>query len=234
MLPFEQRAAPVIEGDPKLATFRYFFTRKLFFMKESDGFVLLPGGFGTLDEAFELITLIQTGKSYPAPIVMLDHPGSDYWSSLIRFMEVGLLDSGMISPTDRSLFFHTHSAEEAAHYVADYYSTFHSMRYVGKRLVIRLNEPLEPGVLDLLSDEFADIVVDGTVEAIDTTDAERNDDDHADLARIAFRFNDRSFARLHQMILRINQLGGRDKRATTGLVHDLEPENEPMLEGSGP
>ncbi len=233
VLPFEQRAAPIIEGDPKLATFRYFFTRKLFFMKESDGFVLLPGGFGTLDEAFELITLIQTGKSYPAPIVMLDHPGSNYWSSLIRFIEDGLLDRGMIGPVDTSLFFHTHSAAEAADFVADYYSTFHSMRYVGKRLVVRLNAPLSEAALETLDTEFADIVVEGAIEAVETTEAERSDDDHVDLARIAFRFNDRAFARLHQMILRINDLGGREDRATTGLVHDLEPENEPMLDGDG-
>lgn len=230
VLPFEQRAAEIIDNDPKLATFRYFFTRKLFFTKESDGFVLLPGGFGTLDETFELVTLIQTGKSYPAPIVMLDHPGSTYWSSLMTFVEDGLMASGMIGEVDTSLFFRTHDPDEAAAYIANFYSSYHSMRYVGSRLVLRLNEVLAPDTLDMLNIEFADIVAKGSIEPIEVTPSEIEDDDHVALPRIALDFNDRSFARLHQMILRINELGNASQPATTDLMHDLEPENADMLE----
>ena len=230
VLPFEQRAAEIIDNDPKLATFRYFFTRKLFFMKESDGFVLLPGGFGTLDETFELITLIQTGKAYPAPIVMLDHPGSTYWSSLIEFIETGLHANGMIGEVDTSLFLHTHDPDEAADYIARYYSCFHSMRYVGRRLVIRTSERLDADVLSTLNAEFADIVVEGEIETIETTGAEIETDDHVDLPRIAFQFNDRSFARLNQLIMRINDLADSPSNMTTGMMHDLEPENADMLD----
>ncbi len=230
VLPFEQRAAALIDRDPKLATFRYFFTRKLFFMKESDGFVLLPGGFGTLDETFELITLIQTGKAYPAPIVMLDHPGSTYWASLLRFVEEGLLANGMIGDVDMSLVFHTHDAEAAADYIADYYSCFHSMRYVGRRLVIRTNTAIAPKALATLNAEFADIVVEGQIEPIEVTKAEVDSDDHIELPRIAFGFNDRSFARLNQLIMRINSLAETKERITTGMFHDLEPENADMLD----
>ncbi|MEZ5379430.1 MAG: LOG family protein [Acidimicrobiales bacterium] len=229
VLPFEQRASEIIDRDPKLATFRYFFTRKLFFMKESDGFVLLPGGFGTLDETFELITLIQTGKAYPAPIVMLDHPGSNYWSSLLRFVEEGLLANGMIGDVDTSLVFHTHDPEAAADYIADYYSCFHSMRYVGRRLVIRTNTPVSSEALARLNDEFGDIIVDGAIEPIEVTNAEVETDDHVTLPRIALEFNDRSFARLNQLIMRINELAESKARVTTGMFHDLEPENADML-----
>ncbi len=229
VLPFEQRANEIIDGDPKLATFRYFFTRKLFFTKESDGFVLLPGGFGTLDETFELITLIQTGKSYPAPVVMLDHPGSTYWSSLITFIEEGLLANGMIGDVDTSLFFHTHDPDEAADYIANYYSCFHSMRYVGRRLVIRTVSAITDSVLATLNEEFDDIVLEGTIEAIEVTQSEIESDDHVHLPRIAFRFNDRSFARLNQLIMRINALAEPAEPITTDMFHDLEPEHADML-----
>ncbi len=230
VLPFEQRAAEIIDRDPKLATFRYFFTRKLFFMKESDGFVLLPGGFGTLDETFELITLIQTGKAYPAPIVMLDHPGSTYWSSLLRFVEDGLLANQMIGEVDMSLVFHTHDPDEAADYIANYYSCFHSMRYVGRRLVVRTNTAISADALATINAEFGDIVVEGVIEPIEVTSSEVDTDDHVDLPRIAFKFNDRSFARLNQLIMRINALADSRERITTGMFHDLEPENADMLD----
>ncbi len=225
VLPFEQRAVDIIEGDPKLATFRYFFTRKLFFMKETDAFALFPGGFGTLDEAFELLTLVQTGKSYPAPIVLLDHPGSTYWSSWRRFVEEGLADNGMIRPEDTELFLHTNDPDEAAEYLCEFYSTFHSIRYVGKRLVVRLNAPLDAEAVATLNREFADIVTDGLIEASSATPTEVRDEDHVDLDRLVLNFDNRSFARLTGMIHRINDLGGRaGGAAKRGLVHDLQPD----------
>ncbi|MGB5759977.1 MAG: LOG family protein [Acidimicrobiales bacterium] len=227
VLPFEQTASPIIAGDDKLATFRYFFTRKLTFMKETDAFALFPGGFGTLDEAFELMTLIQTGKSFPVPIVLLDHPDSTYWAGWQRFVEEELLAGGMISEHDTGLYLHTHDAEEAVEYICSFYSCYHSIRFVGKRLVMRLLSPLDDAVLATLNQEFRDIVAKGSIGPIEVTDAERRDDDHLDLPRIAFQFDNRSFARLIAMIHRINQLGGQvGASATAGLVHDLGPDPE--------
>lgn len=224
VLPFEQKAVPIIEGDPKLATFRYFFTRKLFFMKETDAFALFPGGFGTLDETFELLTLIQTGKSYPAPIVLLDHPGSTYWNAWERFVADGLAENGMIGAADTDLYLHTHDPDEAAEYLCHFYSTFHSIRYVGRRLVIRLNRALSDEHLVELSGEFSDIITEGGIEHTTATAAEIRDDDHVDLARAWLRFDNRSFGRLTTLIHRINDLGGREGApATRGLVHDLQP-----------
>jgi len=230
VLPFEQRAAPIIEGDPKLATFKYFFTRKLTFMKESDAFALFPGGFGTLDEAFELLTLIQTGKSYPAPIVLLDHPGSTYWSNWLAFVEAELVEGGMVNPADLGLFLHTHDPEDAAEYLCAFYSCYHSLRYVGRRLILRLRSTPSEATLATLNAEFADIVVSGEIEVSETTDAEKRDDDHVELSRLALRFDNRSFARLIKLIQRINELSGRSGAdAAADLLHDVEPDLEAEL-----
>lgn len=227
VLPFEQTAAPIIEGNEKLATFRYFFTRKLTFMKETDAFAVFPGGFGTLDEAFELMTLIQTGKSYPVPIVLLDHANSTYWSGWQRFVEDELLAGGMISEHDTSLFLHTHDVEEAVEYICAFYSCYHSIRFVGKRLVIRTLSTLSDEALTTLNEEFAGIVAKGSIEAIETTESEQRDDDHVHLPRIAFQFDNRSFARLVNLIHRINELGGSaGAKAVPGLVHDVGPNLE--------
>lgn len=227
VLPFEQTAADIIEGDDKLATFRYFFTRKLTFMKESDAFAVFPGGFGTLDEAFELMTLIQTGKSYPAPIVLLDHEDSTYWSGWQEFVETELLKGGMISAHDTSLYLHTHDPDEAVEYICSFYSCYHSIRFVRSRLVVRLLSPLSEDTLATLNHEFADIVADGAIEPIEATSAEVRDNDHVELPRIAFRFDNRSFARLVALIHRVNELGGSTgAKAAPGLVHDVHPQLE--------
>ncbi len=194
-------------------------------MKETDAFALFPGGFGTLDETFELLTLIQTGKAYPAPIVLLDHPESGYWNAWQRFVDEGLAANGMIKADDTDLYLHTHDPEEAADYLCAFYATFHSIRYVGKRLLVRMNRALDGDAIETLNDEFGDIVVSGRIEPTEATAAERRDDDHVDLARLGFRFDDRSFARLTQMIHRMNELGGpQSPAAHRGLVHDLDPE----------
>ncbi len=230
VLPFEQRAIDIIDGDPKLATFKYFFTRKLFFVKEADAFALFPGGFGTLDEGFELLTLIQTGKSYPAPIVLLDHPGSTYWDGWKRFVAEELEGGGMVNPADKSLYLHTHDVDEAVRYICHFYSSFHSMRYVGKRLVIRLRHELPDSAYSILNSEFGDIVASGEIAPTQATKTEIRDDDAAELPRLAFNFDNRSFARLTALIHRVNDLGAgagtADERAPRDLVHDLEPENE--------
>jgi uncharacterized protein (TIGR00730 family) len=225
LLPFEQQAAPLIAGDPKLATFKYFFTRKLTFMKETDAFALFPGGFGTLDEVFELLTLVQTGKSYPVPIVLLDHPGSTYWSRWQEFVEAELMEPGLIGPADLGLFLHTHDPEEAAEYLCAFYSCYHSLRYVGKRLILRLRTEVPADALAELNRDFADILLGGEIEPVPVTEAERRDDDQVDLPRLALRFDDRSFARLIGLIHRINAVAGRQgARAARGLVHDVAPD----------
>ncbi len=224
VLPFEQTAAPIIEGNDKLATFRYFFTRKLTFMKETDAFVLFPGGFGTLDEAFELMTLVQTGKSYPVPIVMLDHDDSTYWSSWQRFVEDELLGGGMISEHDTGLYLHTHDPDEAVEYICSFYSCYHSIRFVGKRLIVRLLSELDDEAMAILNEEFAEIVTKGAIERIEATESEQRDDDHLHLFRLAFHFDNRSFTRLISLIHRINELGGQvGASAVPGLVHDVDP-----------
>ncbi len=225
VLPFEQRAANVIDDDPKLATFKYFFTRKLTFMKESDGYALFPGGFGTMDEAFELLTLIQTGKSYPAPVVLVDHPGSTYWSGFLRFVTDELLASGKISEADLGLFHHTHDAAEAADWITDFYRVYHSMRYVGSQLVLRLRQPVDNEVVAELNNEFADIVAQGAIEPIEVTEAERRDDDVVDLPRLAFHFDQRSYARLTELIRRINgTTSSTESGPARDLIHDVEPD----------
>jgi len=226
VLPFEQRAVDIIDGDPKLATFKYFFTRKLFFVKEADAFALFPGGFGTLDEGFELLTLIQTGKSYPAPIVLLDHPGATYWDGWKRFVSEELEGEGMVSPNDSALYLHTHDVNEAVRYICHFYSSFHSMRYVGKRLVIRLRQPLPDDAYPMLNAEFGDIVAKGSIGPAEATKSEIKDDDDPELPRLAFQFDNRSFARLTSLIHRINDLGGGVDESVPEFTHDLEPENE--------
>jgi len=225
-LPFEQEANEAIHGDAKLATFKYFFTRKLTFMKESDAFALLPGGYGTMDETFELLTLIQTGKSFPTPIVLLDHEDSTYWSRWVEFITEELLGRGMINPSDLNLFHHTHDPAEAADYLCSFYTCYHSIRFVGKRLVIRLTSPLTDGAIDALNAEFSDILASGRIERAETTKAELRDDDHPALPRLRLHFNERSYSGLVSMIWRINELSGlsQSQQATPGLIHDLAPD----------
>lgn len=203
-LPFESGAAGLIADDEKFINFRYFFTRKLTFVKESHGFAMLPGGFGTMDESFELLTLLQTGKSYLAPVVLLDHPGNDYWPSWLEFVKEQLLADGLISPEDLELLKLTDSVDDAVDEICGFYRRYHSMRFVGRRLVLRLTEPADPAELERLNDEYGDIVVDGVIEAIGATDSEVEDADHVDLPRIAFVFDRASHGRLRQLIDTLN------------------------------
>lgn len=204
VLPFEADASPVIAGDPKLINFRYFFTRKLTFMKESHAFALLPGGFGTMDESFELLTLMQTGKQPLAPVVLLDPPGETYWATWQDFVERELLANGLISAADLSLVMLTDSVDRAVDEICSFYTTYHSMRYVGKRLILRLSAEIGNDDLADINREFADIVVNGRIEKTSATDAEVEDDDWVDLPRLAMHFNRASFSRLRTLIDRLN------------------------------
>jgi uncharacterized protein (TIGR00730 family) len=204
-LPFEDAANPYIH-ESRLINFKYFFTRKLLFMKESHAFALFPGGFGTLDEAFELLTLIQTGKSDMHPIVLIEAPGTGYWERWLDFVADGPLKHGMILPEDLGLLLHTTNLREAADEILTFYANYHSQRFVRGHLVLRLHRSPTPDQLDIINDAFGDILVDGRIEAIEATPEEIEDRDHPELARLKLHFNRRSLGRLRALIDHLNTL----------------------------
>ncbi|MBC8195447.1 MAG: LOG family protein [Acidimicrobiia bacterium] len=206
-LPFESEANEFISDDPKLINFRYFFTRKVMFMKESHGYALLPGGFGTMDEAFELLTLMQTGKSPLAPVVLLDPPESTYWAYWTEFVEKELVEGGLISSADLSLVFATDDPVAAADHICDFYNTYHSMRYVGKRLVLRLKREIGDEELEQLNDQFADLLVEGSIERCEPSASEVADEDMVHLMRLSMHFDRHAHARLRQLIDALNRSG---------------------------
>jgi uncharacterized protein (TIGR00730 family) len=207
LLPFEQDANAVIAGDAKLMHLKYFFTRKLLFVKESDAIALFPGGFGTLDEGFEVLTLAQTGKSHLFPIIMVDEPGGDYWRQWHNYIEKVLLPRGLISPPDLSLYKITDSVDEAVNEVISFYRVYHSMRYVDGDLVLRLQRSLSEPLLEKIREEFGDIVEAGTFEQTSALPAEANDTHLATLPRLCFRFDRKSLGRLRILIDTINREG---------------------------
>jgi uncharacterized protein (TIGR00730 family) len=205
-LPFEQGANAFIAEDPKLVEMRYFFTRKLMLVKESSGFVVLPGGFGTLDEAFELLTLMQTGKADPAPLVLLEVEGGSYWEEWRRFMEEQVVTRGLVSEEDENLYLITDDVEEATKEILGFYRNYHSRRFVGDVMVLRIKRAPTPEQLDALNDHFADIVTEGTIELSEPLPAERATDDHLDLPRLVLHFDLLHHGRLRQLINALNQL----------------------------
>jgi len=204
MLPFEQGANHVIEGDPKLVTMKYSFTRKLMFVKECSAVVCCAGGFGTLDEALETLTLMQTGKQTMLPLVLLDHPGGSYWKDLGAFIEKQLLGGGMISPEDVSLYRITNEVEVAIDEILTFYRRYHSMRYVRDRLVFRLKERLSDEKVDEIQTHFADILVEGRFEQTKALPEESGEPDLAGLPRLVFHFDRRSLGRLRRLINTVN------------------------------
>jgi hypothetical protein len=204
-LPFEAATTQFLADDPKLVNFRYFFTRKVTFVKEAHAFVLLPGGFGTLDEAFELLTLVQTGKSVPAPIVLLDVPGGTYWLTWLQFVSRELRDRNYISPGDLDLVRITDDVEVALDEILGFYRNFHSLRFVEGDLVLRMHEPLTDAELAALNAEFGRLVARGEIARTAASNAEIADDDFPALARLRFRFDRRSYAQLRALIDRVNR-----------------------------
>ena len=201
-LPFESSDASELVDEDHSVHFRYFFTRKLTFMKESSGYVVMPGGFGTLDETFELLTLMQTGKETPAPIVLMDPIDDDYWSRWTQVVDQELAAAGLVSTEDLDLVRHTSDPAEAAEFIEEFYRTYHSMRWVHDQLIIRLCHDIDDAAIDTLNDEFADIITSPIVRT-ETQPVELEDHDHVDLPRLSLGFNRRHFARLHQMIRRL-------------------------------
>ena len=207
LLPSEQAPAKVIQDDPKLVTFKYFFTHKVFFVMEADAIALFPGGFGTQDEGFEVLTLLQTGKAPPMPIVLMELPGEAYWETWDKFIRQQLLARGFIDQEDLSFYKIMHSPEEAADWIATYYSTYHSMRQVYSRLVIRLEKELPDSALTILNEQFADLVKFGKIFKTQALPEEADEPELAAKPRIIFNYNKKSAGRLNQMILKINELG---------------------------
>ncbi len=207
-LPFEQGANPFIAQDPKLVEMRYFFTRKLMLIKESHGYAVLPGGFGTLDECFELLTLLQTGKAEPAPVVLVETPGGVYWNRWREFVEELSTGPGYISGDDLCLYRIVTTVEDAAREVLDFYRNYHSCRWVGDLLVLRLQVAPNPQKLAELNTEFDDIVASGSIRLASPFPPERSDNDQLDLPRIALRFDRIHYGRLRQLIDALNRLVG--------------------------
>ncbi len=206
MLPFEQSANDFIVGDPKLVTMKYFFTRKLMFVKECSAVVCLPGGFGTLDEALETLTLMQTGKQTLIPLVLLDHGDGSYWSDLGKFFNKQLLKGGMISPEDVHLYKITNSVDEAIEETLAFYRVYHSMRYVNDRLAFRLKKELDARKLEEIQSDFSDILVDGRFQQRSALPEESGEPDLADMPRLVFHFNRRTLGRLRMLINCVNDV----------------------------
>jgi uncharacterized protein (TIGR00730 family) len=205
-LPFEQSANAVIRNDAKLITFRYFFTRKLLLVKETDAIALFPGGFGTMDETFEILTLIQTGKSNPVPIVCLDEPGGDYWQAWDEYVRRALLGRGLICPSDLRLYRVTDRLEEAVEEVLGFYRNYHSSRYVDDRLVLRVQHAPSAEELERLNREFGDILVADRIRLSSALVEEANEPALAELPRLVLFFNRRDIGRLRELIDAVNRL----------------------------
>ena len=206
-LPFEAGANEYLSPG-KVINFKYFFTRKVQFVKESDAFALFPGGFGTMDEAFELLTLIQTGKSDLHPIVMIDSPGTGFWQAWVQLCRT-LIDQGMISPHDTNLYLVTTDVDEAIEYITRFFSVYHSQRYVDQQLVLRLTTDVTDELIAELNAEFTDIIVSGSIVRINATQAEIDSGDNIDLPRLLFDFNRRGYGRLRALIDRLNNSAPR-------------------------
>lgn len=205
MLPFEQGPNDVIADDPKLITFKYFFTRKLLFVKECQAVALFPGGFGTHDEGFEVLTLAQTGKSNPQPIVCLQASGCEYWDGWLAFITEQLLARQLINEEDLSLFTVVDSAEAGVEEIERFYRNYHSLRFVDRLLSIRIKQPLSPEHLARLNREFSDLLVEGAIEQRGLLPEESDEPALKDLPRLVFLYNRRSAGRLRQLIDRINE-----------------------------
>lgn len=204
-LPFEQGANATVQGSNNLLSFHFFFLRKLFFVKEADGLVLCPGGFGTLDEALEVLTLIQTGKSPLVPVVLLDQPGGTFWTSALAFIREQLQDNGYILPSDMRLVRLVHSAEEAAEEIAQFYRNYHSSRWLNELYVIRLNHALNETAMQQLNNEFRELCNHGDFQQQAHCASEQDEPELGHLTRLAFAFNGRSHGRLRELLDLVNQ-----------------------------
>jgi len=205
-LPFEQKSNPVLEGNPRNIMYKYFFNRKVAFLKQADAVALFPGGFGTLDEAMETLTLVQTGKRNPLPLVLVDAPGGTYWSRWVKFFENELLDQGYISPGDLNLFQCVDSVEQAVSAIDRFYRRYHSLRYAGGKLIIRLTSEIDSRRIDELSVKFHDVLTpNGRLRLSPPLAVEADEPEINHLPRLVVDFNRMDFGRLRELIDAINE-----------------------------
>ncbi len=209
-LPFETSANSIIAGDDKFVSMKYFFTRKLMLVKESHAFICMPGGFGTLDEMFELLTLIQTGKSTPAPIVLLDLPHDHFWQRIDELITTQLIPRRLVSNTDLSLYHISNNVEDAVREICDFYANYYSMRQVGKYLVLRHRHRLTDVQIAVLNSEFGHLCSEGTIERTEALPAEVVDHDTLEAERLRFRFIRNNFGDLRRLINRLNSFSPAD------------------------
>jgi hypothetical protein len=215
MLPFEQEANEFIRNDPKLVNFKYFFTRKVVFVKETDGVILLPGGFGTQDEGFETLTLVQTGKAEPRPIVMLEDKDSTYWDEWDRYCRSALLERGLISPDDLDLYTIVNDPVDAINHVTHFYRNFHSIRYIGGELVIRVQHRPTAALIEALNDEFSDIITRGSISETEPDPVEADEPGVRGLHRLHLAFDQQHLGKLRRLINRLNDAVS-DEQVETG------------------
>jgi len=204
-LPYEQKPNPYIDEKDKLINYKYFFTRKLIFIKETDATALFPGGFGTHDEGFEMLTLVQTGKSRPRPIVLMEPKGSTYWKVWKRFVDNELTRNGFIDKEDVNLFRIAETVDEAIKYIDDFYKVYHSIRYVAGLTVIRLNREISEKTLKLINQKFKDILTSGEIKTSPATHKEVQEGEYLNLPRLVMHFNMRDYGKLCAMIHVINR-----------------------------
>jgi hypothetical protein len=221
LLPFEQEANPVIAGDPKLVHLKYFFTRKLILVKESDAAALFPGGFGTMDEAFEVLTLVQTGKREMIPLVFVDQPGGDYWHNWEQYIRKFLLARGFISEPDLTLYKVTDNVAEAVQEVLGFYRIFHSMRFVNDSLVLRLQRRVPESLVEQFNHDFRDILVKGDFVQTSALAEESSDEHLRELPRLVFHFDRKGLGRLRQLIDAINH---SESNSGSALLHAADTE----------
>jgi len=214
-LPMEQEPNHVVADSPRHFSCQYFFTRKLFFLKESDAVILTPGGFGTLDETFETLTLLQTGRNPPIPVVLLEAPGDDYWGPFIRSWMRRLIDDELISASDQQLVFHTDNHETAVKHINDYYINYHSFRYVGNWILLRILNPLSDAALERLNAEFTDVLHEGEIEQVFNW-PKSDDKCFSHLPRLRLQLIHNRVNVLPQLIRRVNALYARDHNNDSG------------------
>ena len=200
LLPFEQEPNAYIKNSSKLVSFKYFFTRKLFFIKESDATIFFPGGFGTHDEGFELFTLLQTGRCSPRPLILFSEKDDTYWSHWIQFIESELADKNLISKPDLDLFRQFYDIDKALDYIRSFFEYYHSIRYLEKYSIIRLNKSISKQSLDQINTEFSHILLSGRFEQVDVGQVPEENGDYPEKPRLLFHFNKKDYSTLCQLI----------------------------------
>ena len=204
-LPFETGVNEFLAKSKRVVTYKYFFCRKIAFIREADAIVLFPGGFGTMDEAFEALTLLHTGRAMPVPFVLMEHEGSNYWQKWIDFVQEGLLDEGMVSKEDMYIFRRFSDPVEATDYINNFYRRYHSLRYIGKKIVVRLNSPIPDGLLKTLNEEYAEFLGNDGLQRCEALPQEADEPDLADMPRLVMEPNLRRPVDLYCLVRSINR-----------------------------